>query len=424
MGYKFDFTAATPILKNRYTKEKIQTLAFKSSFLAIIPKDTEGGGYAYIGAMRSAIGSTASHTASTSFSAGSSSVYNQWTCPYAQSYATANVTGDAIARSKGEANALVDAMVSEFDGAFLDIGQMLGQDLFGNGGGAYGQISAASLPASSATITLTQPSTIVNFSQGQILQVSADDGTGTNAVRTGTVTVSAVDINAGTITVSGATWQAGITAVAAGDYIFQNGNYAGAYAGLSGWLPAYSARTGLATTFNGVVRSVDPTRLAGVAVNGQGSPKDVSLIRTASLVQRMGGRPDYVILNPLDYSAIVTAATSRIVYTTVQAFDNAQLSFKASELATEYGMLTLVTDVFVRLVRATSCRWTPGSCPAWVRFLRFGVRELTVSSGCVELTTASNSVSWHVRRLTVQLQAKTESLLSEANIMSIGATLD
>ncbi len=346
MSFNFDVSAATPILKNRYTTSRIQTLAFKSAFLAMIPKLTDEGGNAYIGAIRSAIGSTASHTPTTAFSSGSSSIYNQWTCNYAASYSTANVTGDAIDRAKGEANALVDAMVSEFDGAFLDIGQMLGQDLFGNGGGAFGQISAASNPVGSATITLTQPSQIVSFVQGQILQVSQDDGTGGAGVRVGTVTVSAVDINLGTITVSGASWAGGIAAVQPGDFIFGQGNYAGAYPGLAGWLPAYNQRSGLGTAFNGVVRSVDPVRLAGVAYNGGGSQKDVSLIKCTALVQRMGGRPDIVVLNPLDYSAIVTAATTQIRYTTVQSFDNAQLSFKATELATEYGVLTLVTDVF------------------------------------------------------------------------------
>ena len=340
MGYNFDTSAATPILKNRYTKMRVQTLAFMSALLAVIPKDAEAGGNAYYGAVRSAVGSTASHTATTSFSAGSSSVYNQWICNYASSYGTANVTGDAIDRTKGEANALVDAMVSEFDGAFIDIGQMLGADLFGDGGGSFGQIATTGY--TTTVVTLAQPSQIVNFMQGQILQTSLDDGTGTNGVRAGTATVTAVDINLGTIT---ANWT-GITSVAAGDYIFGQGNYAGAYAGLAGWLPAYNQRTTLATSFNNVVRSADPVRLAGVAVNGKGGPKDITLINAASLVQRMGGRPDYCVLNPLDYSAIVSAATSRIVYTTVQSFDNAQLSFKAADLATEYGVITLLTDVF------------------------------------------------------------------------------
>ncbi len=344
-GFNFDVAAATPILKNHYTKERIQTLAFKSALLAIVSKDTECGGTAYYGAMRSAVGSTASHTANVSFSSGSSSVYNQFVVPYASSYATGNVTGDALDRTKGEENALIDALVSEFDGAWIDIGQMLGSDLFGDGGGSYGQISATSA-VGTATITLAQPSQIVNFNQGQVLQASSDDGTGGAGVFSGSVTVSAVDINTGNITVSGASWTAGIASVVAGSYLFQNGNYNGAMVGLQGWLPSYNMRANLATPFLSVVRSADPTRLAGVAVNGQGGAKDVSLIRTASLIQRMGGRPDYVVLNPLDYSAIVTAATSRIEYTTVPSFDNAQLSFKAAILATEYGMLTLLTDVF------------------------------------------------------------------------------
>lgn len=343
-GFNFDTSAANPILKNRYTRNRVQTLAFMSALLALMPKDEDAGGNAYYGAVRSAVGSTASHTATTSFSSGSSSVYNQFVCQYADSYGTANVTGKAIDQTKGEANALVDAMVSEFDGAFIDIGQMIGADLFGDGGGSFGQISATSNPATTA-ITLSNPSQIVNFMQGQTLQLSADDGTGTNGVRNGTVQVSAVDINTGIITVTG-NWTAGIAAAAAGDFIFGQGNYAGAAAGLSGWLPAYNNRGNLGTAFNGIIRSADPTRLAGVAVNGQGKPKDVTLILAASLVQRMGGRPDYLVCNPLDYSSIVTAATSRIVYTTVQSFDNAQLSFKAAELATEYGVITLLTDVF------------------------------------------------------------------------------
>ena len=346
MGYQFDATAATPILKQKYSKARVQTLAFKSAALAIIPKDMEQGGIAYNQPVRSAVGSTASHTATVSFSSGSSSIYNNFVVPYAASFATANVTGDAVDRAKGEANALVDAMVSEFDGAFLDIGQMLGADFFGDGGGSYGQISATSTPGSSATITLANASQIVNFSQGQILQLSSDDGTGGAGPFTGTATVTAVDINLATITVSGTNWQASIPNAVAGSWLFQNGNYNGAMVGLSAWLPAYNQRAGLATPFLSVARSADPVRLAGVAVNGAGVAKDVTLIRALSLVQRMGGRPDYVILNPLDYSAIVTAATSRIVYTTVQSFDNAQLSFKAAELATEYGIITLLTDVF------------------------------------------------------------------------------
>src|SRR5271157_4684723 len=144
MGFYFDYSAVTPILKNNYTKKRIETLAFKSSLLGIMPKQSNAGGVQYVGAIRSAISSSVSHTDSVAFTAGSSSIYNQWLCPWKYGYASANISGAAIDLSKGDANALVDAMVSEFDGAFIGLGQQLGADLFGDGGGSFGQISSGS----------------------------------------------------------------------------------------------------------------------------------------------------------------------------------------------------------------------------------------------------------------------------------------
>lgn len=348
MGFNFDINAATPVLKNRYTTEKIQTLAFKSALLGIIPKDTSQGGVQYVGAIRSAIGSTASHTDTTAYAAGSSSIYNQWLCPWAYGFASANVSGSAIDQSKGDANALVDAMVSEFDGAFIDLGQQLGADLFGNGGGAFGQISSGSNVAT-ATITLADPSKVFNFVQGQILQASQDDGTGGAGVRTGTATLTAVDIIAGTLTVGASNWSGYITGVTAGDYLFQDGNYDGAYAGLAGWVPDANHRSSLATSFNGVVRSADPIRLAGVYYSGSGAQKVESMMKSAALVQRMNGRPDYLVVNPMDYADIEMDLGARVNYMTVEAFENAQVSFDAIKQATPYGMITILMDIFCPL---------------------------------------------------------------------------
>lgn len=294
--------------------------------------------------MRSAIGSTASHTANTAFTAGSSSIYNQWLCPWASGYASANVTGLAIDASKGDENSLVDAMVSEFDGAFIDLGQQLGAEIYGDGGGSFGQISTTSTVAST-TITLANPSQCFNFVQGQILQSSQDDGTGGAGVRTGTVTLTAVDIMTGNLTASG-NWSSGISGCTAGDFLFQDGNYDGAFAGLAGWLPAYNQRSGLGTAFNNVVRSADPTRLAGVALNGAGAPLDESMIQLAALVQRMNGRPDYFVVNPLDYAQLEKLLGSRVQYMSVESFENPQISFPGISFATPYGFLKILSDVY------------------------------------------------------------------------------
>jgi len=343
MGFNFDTSAATPILKNRYTDKKIQTLAFKSALLALMPKDSSQGGAQYVGAIRSAIGSTASHTDTVAFTAGSSSKYNQWQCAWSPAFSSANVSGNAIDQSKGDANALVDAMVSEFDGAFIDIGQLLGADVFGNGGGAFGQIASTST-ISSTTITLADPSKIFNFVIGQIIQLSLDDGTGGNGVRTGTLTLTNVDIMAGTLTASAA-WNT-IAGATVNDFIFGQGNYDLAFPGLAGWVPDANHRPASNDSFDGVNRFSDPVRLAGVYYNGSGQPKTETLMRAAALTQRMNGRPDVCVLNPMDYAEIEQALSTNVRYVTVESFDNAQISFDAIRLATPFGMINLVMDIF------------------------------------------------------------------------------
>ena len=51
----FDITAATPVLKQYYTEMKVASLVFKSPVMAVMPKDTNGGGSTYEGVIRSAI---------------------------------------------------------------------------------------------------------------------------------------------------------------------------------------------------------------------------------------------------------------------------------------------------------------------------------------------------------------------------------
>jgi hypothetical protein len=346
MSAEFDITAATPILKERYTLEDVQTIAFKSAALGIIKKDTTYGGKEYIGAIRNAVGSTASHTPTVSFgTGGSASQYQQWKCQYAQSFASAAITDFALKSSKGDVNALVDGAMGEFDGAFIDLGQMLGADLYGSGGGSFGQISATS-NVGTATITLTDPSGMVSFLDAQVLQLSSDNGySGSAGVRSGTVTLLSVDVMAGTLTATG-NWTAGIAAAAAGDFIYGNGNYQGAYAGFSGWLPDVNNRGNLGTAFNNVVRSLDPVRLAGWAYNGNGAPKEQTIKRLASYVQRMNGRPDYCLMNPIDYNDIETDLGNRVQYNTVESFHDAQISFDAISLATPYGNIKILLDAF------------------------------------------------------------------------------
>lgn len=343
MGLNFDITAAQQIAKVRYTDKTIETLAFVDPLFAMMPKKPDQGGANYTGAIRSAVGSAISPSDTTAFTTGGSSIYNQWVCQYSNLFGSANITGTAIARTKGDANAFVDAMTGEFDGLFIGLGMTIAGFLYGNGGGAIGQISATSSTAS-ATITLANPSLAVNFWQGQILQLSADDGTGAGGVRTGTVTVKTVDAVAGTLGVTAAAWTTGIASAAAGDYIFNQGSYNAVPFGLAGWIPPYNKRPASSDSFNSVNRSVD-SRLAGAYYNGNGNPYSESLVQLATLMARYGAGKNGKVLkgfiNYLDFASVVKEQMGKVMLSTDTAFKAPQIGFSGVRLVGASGPIDI-----------------------------------------------------------------------------------
>ena len=338
MGINFDVTAFQQVGKQRYTTKKIETLAIQSPTLGVMPKNTKGGGLAWYGAIRNATPSSRSAVAATAFTTGSASAYQRWTCSWVNDYASANITGPALAQADGTENSMVKVATDEIDGAFESLGISAGAALFSNGGGAIGQIASGQ---TTATITLVNTSLILNFYVGQILQTSIDDGTGGNGVKSGTVTVTGVNTATGTITASAA-WNAGIGTVAANDYIFQQGDYNAKLIGLAGWLPATSPGS---TLFNGVNRQNDPERLGGCRFNGAGAPKAESLIQLAALISRFRGRPDVIVVNPLDYADIAKERDTKVFYDKA-AFNNPEIVFRGFELAMPSGTATVLPDPF------------------------------------------------------------------------------
>jgi hypothetical protein len=141
------------------------------------------------------------------------------------------------------------------------------------------------------------------------LQLSATDG-GT-VVRVGTATITEIDREQGILTTGGAGWVAQIPGAVAADFIFTDGDYDQKIQGLKDWIPASTA--GLATPFNGVVRSVDPVRLAGQRFVGGGAPYEETINNAAGqLVQQGGSKCDHLFMSPVDMQSWVNALTNRI----------------------------------------------------------------------------------------------------------------
>lgn len=340
----FDITAATPILKQYYTPMKVESLVFKSAAAGIMPKDTSGSGSTYEGAIRSAIGSAVSATDTVAFTATSSSVYKRWSCPWRNGYARALITGEVLDKTGNDKGAFVKAILSETEGAYDGIAGQLGSGIWGNGGGAIGKIDGVSNIATTQ-VTLANPSDAVKFRVGQVIKSSATDGT-TGSVRAGSVTLTAVDLFTGVLTASG-NWSAGIGLIANTDYLFPDGDFGAVFQGIPAWIVKNSLRSGLGTSFNGVDRSTDPVRLAGVAYSGNGAPKKESLIQLGMMLHRMGAKPTHAFLNELDFADVVKDLTTNTRIVTETAYKNPQIGFTALEYVAPFGSIKLMTDTFV-----------------------------------------------------------------------------
>lgn len=177
-------------------------------------------------------------------------------------YQTFSIDGDLIARSMGNANAVMEALKSQLDGARYSFARAMAARAWGNEGGSLARISASATLAS-VNLLLREPRDHVKFEQGMKLKLSSDTGTGSSpaGVRAGALTVSSVERRTGTAILTG-NITAGVAAATVNDYIFREGDYANAMSGMAGWHPT-TAPTG-GDSFFGVDRSTgDPVRNYG-----------------------------------------------------------------------------------------------------------------------------------------------------------------
>ncbi len=260
-------------------------------------------------------------------------------------YATASITGEAIDKSKKDKGSLVNALKAEMDGALSQLKRSAAHAIFRNGGGALGVISTGST-VGSAVITLSTIEDIVFFEIGQVLNVASTDGT-SGAIRSGTVTVSAIDRDAGTVTATG-NWTAGVAAVATGDSIFVNGDFGVKMKGLDAWVPATAPSS---TAFFGVDRSVDTSRLGGVRYDGAAQSIEEALLDGIERVVRNGGMPDLVVVHPRQFTNLSKALGSKAVYDKRGSADG-RFGFRTLKVDCAVGSIDIMADLNCQMAAA------------------------------------------------------------------------
>ncbi len=259
---------------------------------------------------------------------------------------------EVIEASSRDIGAIMKVLKFKGDGALMNLSRNLSGNLYGNGGGARGQIDAAGVVVVGpiATITLANPSDIVHFENEMTLNAASWDGTGAaGAIRGGIDSINSVNRAAGSFTLLAGAVPLGWVA---NDFLFQQGDLlvggGDVVTGLAGWLPTVAPVIG-GPAFFGLDRGVDPTRLAGSRFNGLGLPIEEALKRISTLIVRNGGRPDMVFLNPLDYERLELSLEGRARFETmttqVGGKRSAQVGFDSMIITTTAGKANVVADV-------------------------------------------------------------------------------
>lgn len=360
-GIQLDMTAAAAAAKQKYTQRRFNLLCYPDNPLyAFIFKNTDFGGENKVIGLRTAVPQGRGPTIAIAQAARTSSVYDRFVVTRSFDYATATITGEAVKALKGNENALIEGLTKEIDGAIHVCMRSLAVQMYRNGGGARGQISANTsftFPGTGgATITvgvaqtivqLTNPSDAFNFEQGMWVATSVDDGTGGAGVHSLTmVQITAVDRDNGLLTANQAWNTAGSLA---SDFIFQGGpgvgtDYNAMVKGLAAWIPLQPPAS--TDNFFGVNRSRDQ-RYYGIRRAGSGAPIEETAVDLAVAICAQGGSPSHLLMAPTDWAALIKALSTKAIYPREKLAPNDEpsIGFRAFELEGPKGPIKVISDI-------------------------------------------------------------------------------
>lgn len=341
-----DLTSFGPALKSYYTKDKIEMMVYKDNpFLALVPKMEEFYGANLPVPIIYGNPTGRSATFSTAQSNKNNSLLKAFTLTRSKDYSLASIDNETLEASQNDKGAFLEAATVEIDGAMNAAARSLATALFRDGSGAIGRINAT---VTGTTLTLATAVDIVNFEVGMKIQFSSAATSASLRASGATLTVTAIDRSAGSMTV-GANLNT-ITGLTSQDYINVQGDIEAKLKGLDAWLPS----TVSATSFYGVDRTADSTRLGGVRYDGSAQPIEEALVDALALAAREGGSPDYCFLNYANFSNLEKALGSKVQYVSLGVDGVPSVGFRGMMINGPKGPVKVVADQ---------------NCPALVAYL-------------------------------------------------------
>jgi hypothetical protein len=302
-----DSTAYDAVLKDYYTKDKIEEQSFLDNpAYAMFPKKMAGG-RRYPQPVEFGRPTNASATFTRAMTDATNSKYDDFLLTRVHQYQRVLVDHELLLATEKADEAFQPAF-EEFDKGFRGLGEKMARRLYRTSTGSIGQLANSSV--ATAVATLADKADTFNFEVDTVVQFSDTDGSA--LLDSGeTLTVIAVDTEEGTVTFNALLNT--IAGIGTNDFMYQAGDHNLGMAGLADWLPAGSDRaTKLAASFFGVTRSSNPQRLGGVVLDGTTlGGIDEILIKLVAKQAKYGGRPSHVFMNPETFSDLQLLANGK-----------------------------------------------------------------------------------------------------------------
>ena len=330
MSTIIDNTTFLSLLKQKYSTQKVEKMIFADNpFFAMVKKlkDWTGSTYEHPVIHGSSQGRSATYSNAVSNVSEINAI--RWSLSSVTNYAQASVAGETI-RSSKDGESFFRAVELEVDLQLKNMAEDTEIAMFGDGSGQRGIIATGGI--STNVVTLATVTDALNFERDQTI-VSGQAGVASGSAHV----VTAVDYDAGTVTfdstvLAGAAW-------AAGDQLYVQGDANKKLSGLASWLPATAPG---ASTFFGVDRSVNPTRLGGIRFDGSALNIREAVIGASTRAAQLGGRPDTLLLSYGKFSDLLNLIGDRALQ--MNSFKVGEVGFESVKFYGPRGAIDVVPD--------------------------------------------------------------------------------
>lgn len=378
-------------IKTFYPQSKIdEALLKRNTFYGIVKKNTKWEGSPMHIAITLAPTSGGSRTFSTAQARQGASVIRNFAITHADDYSTFRLQRSLVKATGSNKGALMSMIKAQGDSALNNLERSIGFSMFGNLGGARGQIASG---ADTDTLVLSDIRQATNFEQGMWLVSDDTDGTAGGTASANAVQIIGINYNTGALTAAAA-WHADFDT---NDYLFRDGDFGLAFSGLPAWLPATAP--GGSDSFFGFNRSTN-SRSYGVIFDADAQEHGTIseyLIDFAAELGRLGSTPDTVILNPRRFGQLQRELNEKVIYDKISAQGadgEVDFSFKSIQLMSGYGPIQIVQDMncpYDRCYMLQLDTWTFWSMD------EIGWMESDADKGTGKFLTAYNADAWEAR---------------------------